>query len=415
MPRTIRFRCWGHQNLRATHGKTLEFTREAEISRRGTCIVGVAATFEPQEAARLRGTLTVKLLLGEDADQFQAVANPFMAASESLVFRRSGERFGNTFASESEKSARDLDRRLAAKLVDPLAEMEVCLEESSGSTVPGALMLLAESPRENPSAAAQGFLKATDILATPATKAPLSLVRSLGSPAEHLPCRRPSDGSRLLRRLASGKRIILTVRVEDLERGSPTLEVIRSAGEEGIPLTCIGAAPRWLRALALSGLPGVPFALREEVLASGSWRQDLASPALGRGSLILPCSGTDLPARLSAAAEAGRSKVFVVRDPGDRREETWWGDPAHLCETLRNQRWTPTPWFLVVGPQENLGGAEEVGVSRDFLHRLLEAGVSLKTIAHATQADFGGSYRKAYKFLLDLQKTASEIPGSKDS
>ncbi|MCB1032493.1 MAG: DUF371 domain-containing protein, partial [Acidobacteria bacterium] len=75
----LRFRARGHANLRATHHKTLEITRDPEISLRGTCIVGVAATFDPRSVARLRGPLRLTLEAGGREASLRAVATPFMA------------------------------------------------------------------------------------------------------------------------------------------------------------------------------------------------------------------------------------------------------------------------------------------------------------------------------------------------
>lgn len=410
MAEPLRFRCRGHENLRATHSKTLELTRESEISRRGTCIVGVGATYEPRQAAGLRGTLKVTLRLADAVEEFEATANPFMAVSDSLVFRRSDRRTGNTFALRAEKTARDLDRGWIAMLTDPGTELEVTIEETMSPPPPGALLLLLEEPEEALSPKASRFLEAADAAAAATARPPLALARGLGPEARYLPCRSREEGSRILRRLASGDRVVLAIRLGDLKAGAPPLEVIREAADSGLPLTTVGAAPPGLRALAMSGVPALPFALRDEA-AAASWREDLASPALRRGSLVLPCAGSHVPARLDLLAEAGESRVFLVRDPGGGREEAWWGAPAQLADRRRSRRRTREPWFIVAGPREGLGGGEEGALPRGHLLRLLESGIPLKTLARATRTDFGGSYRAAYRFLLALKTSADDGPG----
>ncbi len=39
------FTAWGHENITANHKRTLEFTKDNELSLEGDCILGVSANF----------------------------------------------------------------------------------------------------------------------------------------------------------------------------------------------------------------------------------------------------------------------------------------------------------------------------------------------------------------------------------
>ena len=99
--------------------------------------------------ARLRGPLRVTLETDTRRETFQALANPFSALRDTLVFRRSSMTAGNTFALEAEICAKDLPRSFIAALKTPTARLEVTLEEIPDAPFPGALMLLLE-PLEGP-------------------------------------------------------------------------------------------------------------------------------------------------------------------------------------------------------------------------------------------------------------------------
>jgi len=58
---SVSFVCRGHPNIAATHGKTLELTRDVEISRRATCVLGVASDHDDRALLALRGRVEVVL------------------------------------------------------------------------------------------------------------------------------------------------------------------------------------------------------------------------------------------------------------------------------------------------------------------------------------------------------------------
>ena len=222
--------------------------------------------------------------------------------------------------------------------------------------------------------------------------------------------------------LRQGARIVLGTPATGLSPGDPILEVIATARKEGIPSTVIGIASGWLRALALSGMPSVPVSLRRGDLTRAAWSEELATLALRRSTLVLPVRGRDLRSRVSALARAGQGQIFALRDPGGRREEGFRGEAASLAEELPFRGDTRASWFLVAAPagsEDAVGAvaaassvgtadpaelAHESPVPISLFENLLKEGVPTKTLARAATESFGGSYRKAYRFLLQLRK-----------
>ena len=85
---SVSFVCRGHPNVTATHDKTLELTRDADISRRATCVLGVASTHDDRALLALRGPVEVTLECDGASDAFTATMSPFFLGDSSLVFRR---------------------------------------------------------------------------------------------------------------------------------------------------------------------------------------------------------------------------------------------------------------------------------------------------------------------------------------
>lgn len=124
-------RARGHASIRAEHAKTLEVTRETAITGRATCVVGVAAEFDPVSVALLRGPVrvTVAADAGGPAVSGTGVINPYHAVRDRVVIRRSGATDPDTLVIHSTLTARDLGGDLVPALADPTAEVVVTVEE----------------------------------------------------------------------------------------------------------------------------------------------------------------------------------------------------------------------------------------------------------------------------------------------
>ncbi|WP_328901270.1 DUF371 domain-containing protein [Streptomyces sp. NBC_00441] len=120
----------GHENVRATHAKTLEITGEEDITARATCVVGVGATFDEQGIALLRGPVAVRLSAGPHVATGTAVVNPHHEVADRLVLRRSDHASPDTFAFRSTLVASALDPDFVTALGDPANEVTLTLTET---------------------------------------------------------------------------------------------------------------------------------------------------------------------------------------------------------------------------------------------------------------------------------------------
>ncbi len=133
--RSIRFKAFGHENIRATHKTTIEITREDRLTTRGDCIVGVRATLAlaslPSWAkAAARNPLTeivLRLIVDDYVQEVRGHGSPGLTyeSETCMVVRRSNYTCGRTLMVGADKAALDLDREFVRRLVHPEAVL-VC-------------------------------------------------------------------------------------------------------------------------------------------------------------------------------------------------------------------------------------------------------------------------------------------------
>ena len=122
------FRCRGHQNIKALHPRTVEFTRDEHLTERGDCIIGIKADFEKD---KLRGfQKKVRIIVEVDGltDRFKAYVNPHFDHDREMVLRKSRYRSPRTFATDLNRGSNKLDRRIVELMRDPLKIMTVTIE-----------------------------------------------------------------------------------------------------------------------------------------------------------------------------------------------------------------------------------------------------------------------------------------------
>jgi hypothetical protein len=133
------FHCFGHPNIRAKHHKTIEFTKDRDVTRTGTCIVGVRADFDPDALRRLSGKIRITLEAEDLSDTFTAVVNSRFDDEHEIVFRRSTYPSQRTLGIFSSKVAIGLNRDLVRRMQDPAARMTVTIEEREARSAADAL------------------------------------------------------------------------------------------------------------------------------------------------------------------------------------------------------------------------------------------------------------------------------------
>ncbi len=115
----------GHENIKATHRTTLEFTKEKDLSPRGDCIVAVACDNASRDAPEwlrkllLRGEkIKITITCGNANDWLVAEGNKNLLLSHptDIVIRKSSHIDTRTLAVKASKAARDLKRILVSEL-----------------------------------------------------------------------------------------------------------------------------------------------------------------------------------------------------------------------------------------------------------------------------------------------------------
>jgi len=119
----MEFFIYGHPNISATHKTTLEFTKDKEVSKKGTCIVGVNADFSFSEIKKLLKSKKIKIII-EDGEIIADV-NPNFKDKREIVIRKSDFKSKRTLGINANKAAINLSRKLVEKLQNPKTKIKV--------------------------------------------------------------------------------------------------------------------------------------------------------------------------------------------------------------------------------------------------------------------------------------------------
>jgi 16S rRNA C1402 (ribose-2'-O) methylase RsmI len=399
--RTLTFRCCDHHNIKGTHGKTLEWTRESEITPRATCIVGVSADFDPVEAARLRGPLRITMQIEETewVEVVHAFATPLAAARESLVVRCSEEQGGRTFAIRADKGAAALDRDFVRTLADPLTALGrpwctlvVTVEElpAPQPELCGAL-LLACPPMDWEEGTLTG--EAAARLAAVDGVVDLRRVHS-----------KPQEEEAFLHRLLQGERLVLV--------GDPLDPIVRrvagSALATGVTVSPLwGVSPWQAVAATAAGSHGLHLemdALRKPVALRKALAETRYSAVVTLLPVVLP-PAVVLEALLETVPE---QEVILGRELLTRKERLLRGTPEELGESWSEASRDPRhPESLIVAvPPRSVG--DGLGRLAPVFEELLARGVSVRTLADAAAQWPGLSRKQAYGAILRLAESEEE-------
>ncbi|NHI83593.1 MAG: DUF371 domain-containing protein [Candidatus Thorarchaeota archaeon] len=126
---TVRFQASGHQNIIGVHSTTLEITSEDNLTKRGTCIIGVNATVNLHDLdmnlKELASQDTTKIVLRMKVDGLLEEIIGWGASgltysdTTSMVARTSFFRCNRTVMVGTNKAASDLDRTFVEHLKSP--------------------------------------------------------------------------------------------------------------------------------------------------------------------------------------------------------------------------------------------------------------------------------------------------------
>ena len=128
---------YGHKNIQATHESTLEITKDAQLSKKGDCVIAVLAnkavadlSLEFMESLRRENAkMTMLIEVGETTEVVNAFGSLQLILTHptDMIVRKSSYICSRTLAIKADKAACDLSRRLVEKLRNPKQKVKVTL------------------------------------------------------------------------------------------------------------------------------------------------------------------------------------------------------------------------------------------------------------------------------------------------
>ncbi len=403
----VSFTCRGHPNITGTHAKTLEFTRDEEIGRRATCVLGVASDHDDRALLALRGDVRVILDSGTARDSFDATVTPFFLGDDSLVFRVGPALRGRTIAGDASKGAADIDRALVQTLSSRGATLRVTIDEVDRTAAHGALFVVAVpiGNDDDLSPRARRALEAADLVLAEDTRrfrdlahrTALTVGARIESYHEH------NEGARVdgaLRALDAGERVALVSDAGTPLASDPGYVVVRRALDEGFDVSPVPGPAALLAVLSASGLPVDRFTYVGFLARRGAARR-AELRALVEQATTFVCH--EAPHRVDAfladlAEVAPDWDVCAGREVTKVFEEFRYGKARDLAGAEARGEYT-----FVVAPPPGCARVDAAAVDVDRLVRaLLDDGVTPRTVSHALAALPGMSRKEAYARVLAI-------------
>ncbi len=134
------FTCRGHENITALHRTTLEFTKDKELSRRGDCIVGVAADFSLKElqmlvkfSKKMRIRMSIEDLkepqVAELSEEIEGDVNPTFCDENEIVIRLGSFTSQRTLLTNTNKAAKHLNTNFVRCLKNSTVTLRITIEK----------------------------------------------------------------------------------------------------------------------------------------------------------------------------------------------------------------------------------------------------------------------------------------------
>ncbi|MDH5447921.1 MAG: DUF371 domain-containing protein [Candidatus Bathyarchaeota archaeon] len=125
----------GHENILARNKNTFEITKDANLTKRGDCIIAVAADKSIKDLSdefkkilnKKDAKLTIIVQVDDEREVVEAWGNPKLTFNHAadLVVRKSSYICDRTLAIKANKAARDFSRRFVAKLKNSQQKIEI--------------------------------------------------------------------------------------------------------------------------------------------------------------------------------------------------------------------------------------------------------------------------------------------------
>jgi len=120
---------FGHPMVRSAHRNTIEVTRDAELTARGDCIIGVRADKGPADFSKAireclmddRSEVLLAILVEPEEFVVRATGSSKLSLTDphEMVVRKSEFISARTVAIRADSAARDIPRSIVEELRDP--------------------------------------------------------------------------------------------------------------------------------------------------------------------------------------------------------------------------------------------------------------------------------------------------------
>lgn len=128
---SVEFSATGHENIRAVHKTTLEFTKSKDLRLEGDCIVAVNSDFDAsqiKELAKSSNRVKIKITAGLFSDCVEANVNKNFDSQDEIVVRMGEFESSRTLGIRSDKGAIHLKRELVDRLKNPNQRIKVRID-----------------------------------------------------------------------------------------------------------------------------------------------------------------------------------------------------------------------------------------------------------------------------------------------
>jgi 16S rRNA (cytidine1402-2'-O)-methyltransferase len=417
----VTFRCHGHPRITGSHTKTIELTRDADVTARATCVIGVASEHDDRELLRLRGEVEVTVECGPARDTFRSVISPFFIGDDALVFRRGQELRGRTLGFDATKTAAELDRDLVRAAAHREAVVTVTIRELGKGDRRGALFVVSVpiGNDDDLSPRARRVLEAADVVLAEDTRRfrDLAARTRMDVEARVISYHDHNESERAeaaLEQLAGGGRIALVSDAGTPLFSDPGYVVVRRAADAGFAVSPVPGPSSLLAVLSASGLPVDRFTYAGFLARrSAARRSEIAALAAAGDAFVVH----EAPRRVHGlladmAAVVPEWRLCIGREVTKVFEEFLRGSAAELAGGFAAADEDARGEFTVVAaPPEHVRSDQDdatVGAGDENLDRLVRAllaqGVTPKTVAKALSELPGISHKQAYTRVLEIAR-----------
>lgn len=114
----VLFTAFGHRNITASHSTTIEFTKDANLTKTGHCIAGVKCDFTFNQLKKLLDYKKARLSIIIDSRRWSTTfdINPDFSHKEEIVIRITEFLSDRTLGIKADKASSDIPRALVASM-----------------------------------------------------------------------------------------------------------------------------------------------------------------------------------------------------------------------------------------------------------------------------------------------------------